>query len=182
MRNRTVLTAIAAGLALSLSACGSGPGSGDESAAEPSNATLTAMIAKQDDLSTLSALMAETGLMHAFDTQAPYTIFAPNDAAFAALGEEFAGNDARAAQVALMRNHIVPGYLSLADIAAATAQKGGPVEMQSMGATPLIFSSDGDKVTVQSGAGEPRDLPAEPYLAANGVIYPIEAVLGETAD
>ena len=170
-----------AGAALMLQGCsGEDPvDSGDT--AEVSEATLASLVADADGLSTVSGVLGEAGLAQVFDGAASYTLLAPQDSAFEALGE--AGEDLRsaeqrAAMVAILRDHIVPGYLTPDDIANAIEQADdGSVEMRTMGAHTLTFTGEGETITVTSEDGATAQFAGDALRASNGVAIPLDGVL-----
>ena len=119
------LTALAAAVLLLHACSGDDTAEGDDAAGEVSSATLASLVSDADGLSAVSDVLGEAGLSQVFDGAASYTLLAPQDAAFEKLGE--AGDDLRSAEerpamVAILRDHIVPGYLTPDDIANAIAQ------------------------------------------------------------
>src|SRR5690606_2675136 len=104
-------------------------------------------------LSVVAAALGDSGLAQVFDGAGSYTIFAPNDAAFDALGETGAAlrePGQRAAMAAVLRDHIVPGYLTPTDIEAAIEAQGGSVKVETMGDHSLTFSRADGGVRVTS--------------------------------
>ncbi len=177
MNNKSKITALAAATLFSLSACGSdAEGTGEESG-QVGTQTLAALVENSDDLSVISDILGNAGLQGVFDGTASYTILAPNDAAFSSLDIPLDGEDSRAARVAIVREHIVPGYLSREDIEAAIGRSGGSVEMQTMGSNTLTFSEEGDTLRVSSSDGTEATVSGEVVSGANGSVIPIDAVL-----
>jgi uncharacterized surface protein with fasciclin (FAS1) repeats len=176
--------ALAAAL-LVLQACSDDAAEGGE-AAEVSNETLASLVSEADDLSTVSGVLGEAGLAQVFDGAAAYTFLAPRDAAFDALGE--AGEDLRtpeqrAAMVAILRDHIVPGYLTPADIGNAIEQADdGKVEMRTMGDHTLTFTGEGEAITVTHEDGSSARFAGEALRASNGVAIPLDGVLRKVAE
>ena len=179
MKTGAKAAAMAAAM-LMLQACSGDAAEGDE-AAEASDETLASMVAESDDLSTVSGVLGDAGLAQVFDGAAAYTLFAPEDAAFEALGE--AGEDLRtpeqrAAMVAILRDHIVPGYLTPDDIENAIAlADDGSVEMRTMGDHTLTFTGEGEVVTVTGEDGATAQFAGDALRASNGVAIPLDAVL-----
>lgn len=178
---RRAITALAAvSAALLVPACGEAD-DGTRPAAEPGGQTLAAMVAADSDLSFVSDTLGDAGLADVFDGTAAYTIMAPTDASFDALGE--AGDDLRsperrAAMVAILRDHIVPGYLTPADIARAIELSDDKrVEMQTMGARTLTFTAEGDRVIVTAEDGARAQMEGDAHLASNGVAIPLDGLL-----
>jgi len=180
---RGALAALGAA-ALALQGCSSNE-TGAEETAEASDETLAAMVAEADGLSTVSDALTEAGLAQVFDGAAAYTLFAPQDGAFEELGE--AGDDLRspeqrAAMVAILRDHIVPGYLTPDDIANAVEMADdGSVEMRTMGDHVLTFTGEGDVITVTSEDGSKASFAGDALRASNGVAIPLDGVLKKVA-
>ncbi len=176
--------AIGAAIALlPLAACSdsSGKADGDKAAASaPSGDTLAEAMSKQESLSTLGAALRDTGLSQLFDNAGSYTIFAPTNDAFAKLGD--AGKalrqpDQRAVLAAVLRDHIVPGYLTPDDIGAAIDAQGGRVKVQTMGDHQLTFTRDGEGYRVVAEDGSSAAIAGKATTAGNGVAIPLDGVL-----
>ncbi|MDE1466987.1 fasciclin domain-containing protein [Aurantiacibacter sp. D1-12] len=175
-RNRSVLAALASISLLAMSAC-SEDFETMEANKEPGSDSIAAMIAGNDDLSSVEAVLETAGLVGAFDAAPYYTVFAPTDNAMEALGDDFEGEEGRAALAAILREHVVPGYLTREDIANAIEANGGSVEMATMGNGTLTFSMDGDALRVAGTNGEDGAVIESEMLGTNGVVFPVDAVL-----
>ena len=188
--HRRMAALAAAGAVLLLAACGSdGDGDGDGSgteASEVSGETLAELIADQDDLSVVSGTLSDAGLAQAFDGVAAYTILTPTDETFEKLGEQgrtLRAPEQRPAMVAILRDHIVPGYLTPDDIAKAIElEEDGAVEMRTMGNHTVTFTGEGDTITVTSEDGSSAKFAAGDTLrASNGVAIPVDGLLKQVA-
>jgi uncharacterized surface protein with fasciclin (FAS1) repeats len=158
-----------------------------EGTAEVSDETLASVVEDADGLSTVSGVLGDAGLEQVFDGAAAYTLFAPQDAAFDALGEageELRTAEQRAAMVAILRDHIVPGYLTPDDIANAIEMADdGSVEMRTMGDRTLTFTGERDAITVTAEDGASARFAGDALRASNGVAIPLDGLLrkvGET--
>src|SRR5687768_12804028 len=124
----------AAGAILLTAGCNGDAADGDAEAAEVSSETLAELIADKDDLSVVSGTLSDAGLAQAFDGVAAYTILTPTDEAFDKLGDlgkTLRTPEQRPAMVAILRDHIVPGYLTPDDIGKAIElEEDGTVEMR----------------------------------------------------
>lgn len=181
---RTLAGALAATMLLPmLAACGDGA---EEPAATSatvatSEGTLAERLADSPNLATVSGVVTDAGLADVFSGAAAYTILAPRDAAFDALGT--AGADLRkpenrAAAVALLRAHIVPGYLTPKDIAAAVAaDKDGKVQMRTMAGSVVTFSKSGQGIVATADDGATGVIATDAVTAGNGVAIPVDGVL-----
>ena len=85
MTIRLLSASALAAAALALQACSGGADDADR--AEVSSGTLASLVADADELSIVSETLGDAGLAQVFDGAAAYTLFAPQDAAFKALGE-----------------------------------------------------------------------------------------------
>lgn len=179
--SRALVALVAATLALQ----GCSKDAADEETAEVSSETLAALIEEADDLSTVSGVIGEAGLAQVFDGAASYTLLAPQDAAFDALGEagdELRSPEERPAMVAILRDHIVPGYLTPADIAKAVeAADDGSVEMRTMGGHVVTFTGEGEAIAVTAEDGASARFAGEALRGSNGVAIPLDGVLRKVA-
>lgn len=175
MKTKPLLTAIAAGSLLALAACNSETDA--DAPVAVSTDTLATVIQSDGDLSTVANIFGDSGLQAVFDGNAPYTVFAPTDEAFETLDLPMDGAEAGAARVAILREHIVPGFLTLEDIAAAIESAGGSVEMQTMGSNTLTLSGDVNEITITSSDGSEARIVDAGLSGLNGTVIPIDAVL-----
>ena len=173
----------AAVMSLALAACGTEPSdTGAENAAEQIDATLAEAIGDNGSLSVASGAFERTGLAGVLEGEASYTVLAPSDAAFDALGEDAANalNSAEngAILAAILREHMIPGTLTPDDIRKAISDK-DEVSMGSLGEGDLSFRLDGNAIVVTNGTGQSAQLGDNAVTASNGVIIPIDAVLAD---
>lgn len=192
--NKTVIAALGAPLlALALGGCG-GKGTQNEQAAAadansatavaPSDKTIGAMLGS-DGLDTIGKIAKTAGLSDVLDGVGPYTLFAPTDDAFKALGDDRVAaleSDAMKAQdAALLQAHIVPGFITAADIAKAIDGNTGSATMTTMSGGTLTFTKSGDTITVASDDGSTATLTGDERLGSNGAIHPVSALLVKSA-
>lgn len=182
MARWTIMIALAA---LGLGACdknadasGSAVEAGATAAAADSQ--LMQALDKADGLSATARLVRTAGLDQTFGGVGSYTMFAPTDAAIAALPEAdrkaLESPAGRVQLIALLSSHVSPGYIAQSDLDAALAQAGGSMNLASVGAAPIKLHKDG--ATVRLGVGEDAArIVGTPIVASNGVIYPIDRVL-----
>ncbi|MGO4221098.1 fasciclin domain-containing protein [Lysobacter sp. TAF61] len=170
---RLRVLAIALVLAVSTPAVFAAPagGNGAAKSSAPAHAPVdivdTAIGAGQ--FKTLAAALEAAGLVDTLKGAGPFTVFAPTDAAFAALPkgtvESLLKPENHDKLVAILTYHVVPGRVTASQVAgmdAATTVQGGE----------LAIRASGGAVTV-NGA---RVLSAD-VAASNGVIHVIDKVL-----
>jgi uncharacterized surface protein with fasciclin (FAS1) repeats len=187
MRKTRILGTIAAVVMLvPLGACSKNDSAtpGGSASATPGNQTLAATISGAPGLTTVSTALTEAGLGDVFDGPGSYTVLAPDDDAFAKLGE--AGKSLsepahRAELVALLRGHILPGHLTPDAIRKAIEDKKGPVTMRTLGNGVVTFSADGDAITATGADGTKAKIDGAALVASNGVVLPLDGVVKSPA-
>ena len=176
---------VLAPMTLILAAC-SGQGSetadGDLATQENMARTVATMMAGDDNLSMASEALSQTGLSTMLDGPSSYTVIAPVDTAF----ETFEGSEALLEDetqapllAAMLREHIIPGALTPETIRTAIEQKGGVVEMRTLGSGTLTFDEDGENIVMTSASGATARLASAAMVASNGVLFPVDGVLAE---
>ena len=173
------LALVALPATLALAACNAEPGK-SPAAEQTDRATVAQAVASAADLSTLSQAITDAQLAEVLDGSGSYTLFAPNDDAFAALGENgqrLLEVEQRPLLVGLLREHIVPGHITPDAIGKAIDEEGGPVIMTTMGGGSLTFSREGDTITVSRDGNDVARFTGETIEAGNGVVIPIDTAL-----
>ncbi len=167
-RSRLLATALALGLAAPLAyAVPSATPAADKPAQAQADIVDTAVAAGQ--FKTLAAALQAAGLVDTLKGPGPFTVFAPTDAAFAALPagtvESLLKPENREQLTAILTYHVVPGRYPasrVAGIDSAATVNGGTVDIKADGGTVTV---DGAKVTKAD------------ITATNGVIHVIDKVL-----
>lgn len=168
--------AVAPAMVLALAACGGEGKTNADGTLEPSGQTLAQSLG---DYGRFGAVVDNAGLEQVLEGVGPYTLFAPVDDAFeqARLSQDLTDETMSAQGAALVREHMVPGVVTRADIEAAIlASESGTVEMRTLGEGTLTFREQDGVIYVADGDREAR-LTGEEDLASNGVVQPIDALL-----
>ena len=180
----TIKPALAALAILStplLTACGGAEDEAPETATvDDGTITLGTALADQDELATLQDAMSESELAGLLDGPASYTLLAPTNAAFEALGEQgtaLLSEESNAVLLGVLRDHILPGHITPEQIEDAIASKGGPVIMTTYGGATATFSQGDGGIDVTLGEGTPARITGPSVAANNGVVIPVDAVL-----
>ena len=182
MRNCAMLPAVLAATVL-LPACSEDNVTSDEADVadtDQSTQTVASALGAIPDLASFNAALSSAQIGSIFDGPGSYTVLAPNDEAFAALGEDGAAlmdEPQRPVLIGVLRNHILPGHLTMDDIAAAIDARGGTVTMTTLGQGSVEFTRDGSGITVSNDTGATARLGATSTAATNGVIIPLDTVL-----
>ena len=124
-----------------------------------------------DDFNTLVAAVQTAGLVEALKGEGPFTVFAPTDAAFAALPEGTVASlleEANRDQLtAILTYHVVPGEYMAEGTAAGT------YDLPTLqGDTVNVVVGEDGSVTVDGA-----NVVAADVDATNGVIHVIDAVI-----
>ncbi len=143
--------------------------------------TLATALGSASDLNTLRDALGDSELGAVLDGPASFTVLAPRDAAFEALGEDgeaLMRQDQRPVLVAVLRNHLLPGHLTPESIGEAIAATGGPVTMTTLGEGSVTFSKSGDQLVVQTpGGSSSAHIVGTSTATGNGVVIPVDTVL-----
>ena len=92
-------------------------------------------------------------------------------------GQTLRSPEERPAMVAVLRDLIVPGYLTPADIAkAVAADDDGEVVMRTMAGHTLTFTSADDTITATGEDGATARFAGDALLATNGVAIPVDGL------
>jgi uncharacterized surface protein with fasciclin (FAS1) repeats len=130
--------------------------------------TIVDVAAANGSFNTLVAAVQAAGLEETLSGEAPYTVFAPTDEAFAALPEgtveKLTKPENQAALQQILSYHVVEGEVPAAEI------QSGPVGTVEGG--DLEVTADAGDVTVNGASVVQPDV-----VASNGVIHVVDAVL-----
>jgi uncharacterized surface protein with fasciclin (FAS1) repeats len=120
------------------------------------------------DFSTLVKALTAADLVEALQGPGPFTVFAPNNAAFNKLPagtlEDLLKPANKAKLVALLKNHVVEGKVMAANV------KSGPVE--TLNGKEVVVDVAGGKVKFGNAVVTATDIEA-----SNGVIHEIDTVV-----
>ena len=165
---KSALVAAALAVALTLSACSSDSDTATETMPEETTVGTIVDVASADStFSTLVAAVTAAELVETLSGEGPFTVFAPTDAAFAALPagvlDALLLPENKAVLVQILTYHVVPGKVMAADVTDGDV---ATVE----GQTIKLSTMDG--VTVNGATVVAADV-----AASNGVIHAIDAVI-----
>lgn len=168
-----MLRALGLASLLALGACAVTPkdaptGTVTPAAADKKDIVGTAVAA--DDFNTLVAAVQAAGLVETLQGDGPFTVFAPTDAAFAALPEgtveDLLKPENKDQLVAVLTYHVVPGKVLSSDLA------GKALATETVQGSTVDIDATGGGVTVDGANVTSADIEA-----SNGVIHVIDAVI-----
>ncbi|MEL1251248.1 fasciclin domain-containing protein [Aurantiacibacter gilvus] len=186
---RKIMIPLMAGTALSLSACADAADQAadgdsamaDASSVEEATPDIVGVASGNADFSTLVAAVQAAGLVETLQGDGPFTVFAPNNAAFDALPEgtvETLTTEETGMLGSILTYHVVAGELMAADVLSAieaAGDEGLAVETVN-GGTLTATLVDGSVVLTDANGGTATVI-ATDVDASNGVIHVIDTVL-----
>lgn len=177
--------------ALALAACGSPAdetATGDTMNADETSVSETAttgtivdVASGNDDFSTLVTAVTAAGLGETLSGTGPFTVFAPNNAAFAKLPEgtldTLTQPENKDQLTGILTYHVVPGKTDAATLIEAINANDGAYEITTVNGASLTASLDGESVVLTDAAGGKSTVTATDVEASNGVIHVIDTVV-----
>ena len=133
------------------------------------------------DHTTLVAAVKAAGLVDTLSSPGPFTVFAPTNAAFAALPagtvDTLVKPENKAMLTGILTYHVVAGHMTAADIGAKIKEGGGKAMLKTVAGGDLTAMMDGDKITLTDAKGGVAHVTIADVLQSNGVILVIDKVL-----
>lgn len=183
MKNHALSLSAAAAALLAVSACNV------ESSANKTEPAQTPAAQKAAGNKTIAAGLAQNskflaaaksaGLDQTLAGPGPYTVFAPNDAAFdkAPAGTFDATPGNRAQVTGVLTNLILPGVVLVADIDKAIDNGKGKAVLATMGGGTLTATKEGGRTVLTDSAGNKAAITKGDDQFTNGVVHHVDAVL-----
>jgi len=129
--------------------------------------------------SQFMAAAKAAGLDQTLAGPGPYTVFVPDDAAFAQApaGTFETKPENRAQLTGVLTNLILPGTVLAADIGKAIDSGKGKAVLATMGGGTLTATRDGGKTMLTDAAGHKATITEADEQFTNGVVHRVDAVL-----
>lgn len=131
--------------------------------------------------SKMGAALKAAGLDATLAGPGPYTVLAPDDAAFGKMPagalDTLMKPEARADLTALLTYHILPGTILAEDIGKAIDAGKGKAVLATMGGGTLTATREGDAIVIADAAGGKARVSKGDDKRSNGVIHHLDAVL-----
>jgi len=141
-----------------------------------SDADLTEVAMKTQGFEQLVGALKQAGLVSALQAEGPFTVFAPQDAAFEAIADKVAAlNDEQLATV--LKYHVVPGNLMATDVVKAIQDNKGAVKVKTLTGEEITVMMKQGKVIIKDKSGDSATVLKTDVKASNGVIHVIDRVL-----
>jgi uncharacterized surface protein with fasciclin (FAS1) repeats len=133
------------------------------------------------DHTTLVAAVKAAGLVETLKGPGPFTVFAPTNAAFAALPagtvDTLLKPENKGTLTGVLTYHVVPGQLDAKAIAAKIEAGKGKATLTTVQGTTLTAKRMGNAVTITDAKGNAAKVSIANVYQKNGVIHVIDKVL-----
>ncbi|MDI1325861.1 MAG: fasciclin domain-containing protein [Brevundimonas sp.] len=151
-------------------------------AAMSPNETIVANAAKASNLTTLVSAVTAAGLGETLSGTGPFTVFAPDNAAFqkvpAATLTNLMAPAGKADLTKILTYHVVPGRLTAADIASQAQAGGGTATLTTVQGEELKVSAGPNNTWVITDAkGGTSTITQADVMQSNGVVHVVDTVL-----
>jgi uncharacterized surface protein with fasciclin (FAS1) repeats len=137
--------------------------------------------ANSKDHTTLVAAVKAAGLVDTLKGPGPFTVFAPTNAAFAALPagtvDTLLKPENKAMLTGILTYHVVAGKMDAAAISKAITEGNGTATFKTVAGGTLMAKSSGGKVMVMDEKGGMANVTIADVMQSNGVIHVVDKVL-----
>ena len=145
------------------------------------DSTIAETLGGSADHSSLLAAVRAAGLEATLAGPGPYTVFAPANGAFQKLPagtvDTLMKPEEKSRLTTILTYHIVPGVVTVADLAKAAEAAGGTAELATLGGGNLKVSRSGDVLVVTDAAGGQARVTQPDLVQSNGMVHVVDAVL-----
>jgi uncharacterized surface protein with fasciclin (FAS1) repeats len=134
------------------------------------------------DHTTLVAAVKAAGLAETLKGKGPFTVFAPTNAAFAALPagtvDTLVKPENKATLTSILTYHVVPGKYDFMALQAAIKKGNGTAELATANGGKLTFKMNGmHNIVVMDAKGQTANISTYDVYQSNGVINVLDKVL-----
>lgn len=154
----------------------------DEVAAEAApDTTVAQAAANTPDLTTLAQAISAAGLADTLNGAGPYTVFAPTDAAFAAVPQPMTdylmapANKWALEQV--LTYHVVPGQITAEDLYKKIKAGGGTAKLTTVAGQEISFTEVQGNIKVDGTQGSSGYITRSDVAQSNGMVHVLNGVL-----
>lgn len=133
------------------------------------------------DHTTLVAAVKAAGLVDTLKSPGPFTVFAPTNAAFAALPsgtvDTLLKPENKGTLTGILTYHVVSGKMDAAALTAAIAAGGGKAMLKTVAGGTLTATASGGTVMLMDEKGGTSTVTTADVYQSNGVIHVVNKVL-----
>lgn len=130
------------------------------------------------NVTTVVSLVKMAGLVDTLKSEGPFTVFAPNNDAFAKLPSETVASLQKPENVGMLKTvltyHVVPGTYTSAALKAMAMKGETLTSVQGQMLTPVIENGN---VYIQDATGGKSEVETADVISSNGVTHVIKSVL-----
>ena len=134
-----------------------------------------------ENFSTLVAALKAADLVGALSVEGPFTVFAPNNTAFAKIDSETLDSLLNPENVKSLSNiltyHVVSGKLVASDVVTALKNGNGSVELTALNGQVITVVQKDEKIWLKDSKGNYSEISATDVMGSNGVIHAINSVV-----
>lgn len=178
MRHALLLPVLLSGPAIAQTATtapAAQPTSAPAAAATAATATIAAGLPAIPNHATLIRLVKAAELEAQLSGPGPFTLFAPDDTAFGRLPagtlDTLLAPANRAGLQTIIKNHIVAGALTEAQLRAQIAAGGGRATLNTLSGQPIVASLDNNVVLLTDAVGNKSYVDKADLRHANGIVH-----------
>jgi len=151
-------------------------------AAMSPNDTIVTNASKASNLTTLVSAVTAADLVETLSGPGPFTVFAPDNAAFekipVATRESLLAPAGKADLTKILTYHVVPGRITAADLVAQITAGGGSAALTTVeGGTLTATAGANGSVILTDEAGGTSTVTQADVLQSNGVVHIIDTVV-----
>lgn len=143
--------------------------------------TIVDVAAANPDFTTLVAAVTAAGLAETLSSEGPFTVFAPNNAAFdklpAGTVEGLLKPESIEKLKAVLTYHVVAGKFDAATVIDAINKNNGKYSVTTVQGGTIVLSLKDDKVMLTDANGGTSTVILADVAASNGVIHAIDTVV-----
>tara|TARA_B100000767_G_scaffold31143_1_gene26730 strand:+ start:815 stop:1330 length:516 start_codon:yes stop_codon:yes gene_type:complete len=134
-----------------------------------------------ENFSTLVAALKAADLVGALSVEGPFTVFAPNNTAFAKIDSETLDSLLNPENVKSLSNiltyHVVSGKLVASDVVTALKNGNGSVELTALNGQVITVVQKNEKIWLKDSKGNYSEITSTDIIGSNGVIHVIDSVV-----
>jgi uncharacterized surface protein with fasciclin (FAS1) repeats len=143
--------------------------------------TIVDVAVGNEDFSTLVAALKAADLVEALQGDGPFTVFAPNNDAFAKIDSATLSSllkpENKDALTNILTYHVVSGKLTAIDVVAALKKGKGKVTLKALNEEEITVMQKDGKIWLKDQKGNYSEIIATDVMGSNGVIHVINTVV-----
>lgn len=143
--------------------------------------TIVDVAVGNEDFSTLVAALTAADLVSALQGDGPFTVFAPNNAAFAKIDSKTLSSllepKNKEALANILTYHVVSGKLAASDVVSALKKGKGMVTLKALNGQEITVMQKDGKIWLKDQNANYSEIIATDVMGSNGVIHVINTVV-----